>query len=78
MLSCWTVRRGGWGVGASVTCEFAYSIRMGTLAMRETESIARRRASLWLWTDCVKPLVVWEEDESVAANQRLALCENNS
>ena len=36
------------------------------------------RASLWLWTDCVKPPVVWEEDESVAANQRLALCENNS
>ena len=65
-------------MGASVTREVAYRIRMGAFAMRESESIARRRASLWLRTDCVKPLVVWEEDESVAANQRLALCENSS
>ena len=24
---------------------------------------------LWLWTHCIKPLVVWQEDESVATNQ---------
>ena len=64
-------------MGANVICEVAYRIRLGALATRESESIARRRASLRLWTDCVKPLVVWEEDGSAAANLRLALCDNN-
>ena len=59
-----------------VTCEVAYRITLGALAMSGSESILRKLAWLW-WTDCVKPLVVWEEDESVAANQRLALCESN-
>ena len=35
-------------MAASVTCEVAYSIRMGALAMRKSKSIARRWASLWL------------------------------
>ena len=47
------------------------------LGMGGSQSIARRRAWPWLWTDCVKPMVVWEEDELVAANLRLALCDNN-
>ena len=47
-----------------------YRVRMVALAMSAgSESIARRRAWLWLWTDCqTNGKVIWEEDESAAAN----------
>ena len=56
-----------------------YRVRMVALAMSVgSESIARRRAWLWLWTGCqTHGKLVWEEDNWATANLSLALYEDN-